>query len=413
MSAAAAAPSRLLWSGAAAKSDKGAEPDAPVTRALRRFGRRYPAVGRAAVSVLCALASPFAMPPRGAGLTVAVAAAVVAWNLLYLWILLPDGRSWRRYRVTIAVDVALVCALCLAKPVLVDPGQQVASLGWISPIASFTVVAIQFQVGVPAAAAATLAVCATFVAGTAGSPGLTVWDGVLAGGGGWMLVEAVLARFLWVLLQRAGREADRLMQAQFAAERAAATAAARRAAQRAHWATVHDTSASTLLMIGLGAVHGTEEWLPGQVRRDIGLLDGARDGPPDADAAEVAVEPALTDVACAARVRVEVGCPAEVAVPPAVVRALAGAVAEALENVARHAGVERARVDVRQGRGQEGGVLEVSVADDGAGFRPDRIGPHRFGLALSVHDRMASAGGCATVESAPGRGTAVRLRWPA
>ena len=86
MSAAAAAPNRLLWSGAAAKSDKGAEPDAPVTRALRRFGRRYPAVGRAAVGVLCALASPFAMPPRGAGLTVAVAAAVVAWNLLYLWI---------------------------------------------------------------------------------------------------------------------------------------------------------------------------------------------------------------------------------------------------------------------------------------------------------------------------------------
>ena len=46
-------------------------------------------------------------------------------------------------------------------------GQQVASLGWISPIASFTVVAIQFQVGVPAAAVATLAVCTTFVAGTA------------------------------------------------------------------------------------------------------------------------------------------------------------------------------------------------------------------------------------------------------
>jgi hypothetical protein len=226
-----------------------------------------------------------------------------------------------------------------------------------------------------------------------------------------MLVEAVLARFLWVLLQRAGREADRLMQAQFAAERVAATAAARRAAQRAHWATVHDTSASTLLMIGLGAVHGTEEWLPGQVRRDIGLLDGARDGPPDADAAEVALGPALADVACAARVRVEVGCPAGVEAPPAVVRALAGAMAEALENVARHAGVGCARVDVQQGAGLGG--LEVVVADDGAGFRPDRIGPHRFGLALSVHDRMASAGGCATVESAPGRGTVVRLRWPA
>ena len=66
-------------------------------------------------------------------------------------------------------------------------------------------------------------------------------------------------------------------------------------------------------------------------------------------------------------------------------------------------------------RGRAAGAtgLEVVVADNGAGFRPDRVGPHRFGLALSVHDRMASAGGCATVESAPGRGTVVRLRWPA
>ena len=261
----------------------------------------------------------------------------------------------------------------------------------------------------PAAAAATLAVCAAFVAGTAASPGLTVWDGVFAGGGGWMLVEAVLARLLWVLLQRAGREADRLMQAQFAAERVAATAAARRAAQRAHWATVHDTSASTLLMIGLGAVHGTEEWLPGQVRRDIGLLDGARDGPPDADAAEVALEPALADVACAARVRVEVGCPAE-----------AGGAARGRPGPGRGRGrgagerrAARGRRVCARGRAAGRRASRSSSPTTALGFRPDRVGPHRFGLALSVHDRMASAGGCATVESAPGRGTVVRLRWPA
>ena len=77
----AAAPNRLPWSGAAPESDKGAEPDAPVTRALRRFGRRYPAVGRAAVSVLCAAAGPFAAPPQGVGFAVAAALTVVVWNL--------------------------------------------------------------------------------------------------------------------------------------------------------------------------------------------------------------------------------------------------------------------------------------------------------------------------------------------
>ena len=258
----------------------------------------------------------------------------------------------------------------------------------------------------------TVAVCASFVAGTAATPGLTAVDGLIAGGA-WMAVEAVLGRLLWVLLQRAGREADRLMRAQFAAERAAATAAARRSAQRAHWATVHDTSASTLLMIGLGAVRGTEEWLPGQVRRDIALLDGARDGPLDGDVAEVALDAALREVSGAARVPVAVDCTAGVTAPPVVVRAMAGAAAEALENVARHARVDGAYVRVRPGSGQDGGVLEVAVADDGVGFDLDAVGAHRFGLALSVLDRMAAVGGCATVESAPGRGTVVRLRWPA
>jgi hypothetical protein len=378
-----------------------------VSRALRRFGRRYPAVGRAAVSVLCAAAGPFAAPPQGVGFAVVAALTVVVWNLVYLWVLLPDGRRERWYRRTCVVDAVLLCGLCLAQPLLVDPARLDASLGWVSPMASFTVVAVQFQLGRWTAAVVTVAVCTAFVIGTASTPGLTAVDGLLAGGA-WMAVEALLGRLLWVLLQRAGREADRLMRAQFAAERATATAAARRSAQRAHWATVHDTSASTLLMIGLGSVSGRESWLPGQVERDIGLLDGAADGPADADAAEVALEPALVDVAQGARVHVEVDCPAGVVAPPAVVRAMTGAAAEALENVARHAGVDRARLDVRRGE-----VLEVAVSDEGVGFHPGRVGVHRFGLALSVRDRMAAARGHAVVDSAPGRGTVVRLRWPA
>jgi hypothetical protein len=300
--------------------------------------------------------------------------------------------------------VVLLCGLCLAQPVLVDPALLAASLGWVSPIASFTVVAVQFQLRSRLAVAATLGICLAFVAGAAASPGLTARDGLIAGGA-WMVVEAVLARLLWRLLLRGGREADRLLRAGFAAERAAATAIARRADQRAHWATVHDTAASTLLMIGLGEVTGAEEWLSGQLRRDIAVLDGSHDN----DAYEVDVGAALRAAAERARLRVALDCPDGVTVPAPVSAALAGAAAEALENVRRHAGTGAATVVLR---GSDGRV-EVVVGDRGRGFDPAAVGPQRHGLAWSVHDRMHAVGGRVTVESAPGRGTIVRLRWPA
>ena len=388
---------------ATATPPAGTTVDAPTTAGIRRFGRRYPAVGRAAVGALCAVAAPFAAPPEGLGTAALVAACVVAWNAVYLALLLPDGRPRGRAAVY-AVDLALICGLCLAAPLLADPELQSVSLGWISPVASFTVVALQCQLPPWPAAAATLAVASAFVAGVALSPGLTVGDGLLAGGG-WMVVEAALARLLWVLLLRAGGEADRLLRARLTAERAAATAAARRAGQRAHWATVHDTSASTLLMIGLGEVAGTEEWLSGQLRRDIALLDG-RD---DADQGPVDVGAELRATADRARLRVTCDCPAGVTVPSAVAVALCGALGEALENVRRHAGTGVARVAVRA----DDGRVEVLVTDEGRGFDPAAVGSQRLGLAWSVHDRVESVGGRAEVGSAPGRGTVVRLRWPA
>jgi signal transduction histidine kinase len=225
-----------------------------------------------------------------------------------------------------------------------------------------------------------------------------------------MAVEALLAGLLWRLLLRAGREADRLLEARFAAERAAATAAARRADQRAHWATVHDTSASTLLMIGLGEVAGTEEWLAGQVRRDIAVLDGRGAG----GEGESDLGAALRAAVNRSRLRVTLDAPPAVAVPAAATAALAGAAAEALENVHRHAGTGIATLAVHAAGEEVGGdrAVEVVVTDRGRGFDPTHVGTHRFGLAWSVHDRMDAVGGSAVVESAPGRGTVVRLRWP-
>jgi signal transduction histidine kinase len=111
---------------------------------------------------------------------------------------------------------------------------------------------------------------------------------------------------------------------------------------------------------------------------------------------------------------VTVSCPAEpVLVGEAAAQAMRAAVAEALGNVARHAGPgARAWVLVED----DGRAVTVTVRDDGAGFAPGRLAQAeragRFGVAHSIVGRLRDAGGTARIVSAPGQGTEVELRVP-
>ncbi len=80
---------------------------------------------------------------------------------------------------------------------------------------------------------------------------------------------------------------------------------------------------------------------------------------------------------------------------------------EALQNVAKYAKVESARVLLTQ---QEG-LLSFEVADEGAGFDAEttRKGTGLLGMA----DRLDTVGATLTVDSAPGRGTTITGRVPA
>jgi signal transduction histidine kinase len=82
---------------------------------------------------------------------------------------------------------------------------------------------------------------------------------------------------------------------------------------------------------------------------------------------------------------------------------------EAVQNALRHAGATR--VTVRLGTGDGG--LELEVADDGIGFDPgdSELRGRRLGLT-SMEERSARIGGRLEIDSAPGRGTAVRLEVP-
>jgi signal transduction histidine kinase len=81
---------------------------------------------------------------------------------------------------------------------------------------------------------------------------------------------------------------------------------------------------------------------------------------------------------------------------------------EALANVARHAGATAAQVRVEAHQEQ---VL-VEIRDNGHGFDPAGGHPGHFGLE-SMRSRAAEIGGRLTIASAPGSGTAVRVRVPA
>lgn len=87
-------------------------------------------------------------------------------------------------------------------------------------------------------------------------------------------------------------------------------------------------------------------------------------------------------------------------------------VRELLFNVVKHAQVRAARVDIRQADDE----IQITVADEGAGFDPDRLSGRRevsggFGL-FSIRDRLDLLGGRMEIHSAPGRGSRFTLVAP-
>jgi signal transduction histidine kinase len=102
----------------------------------------------------------------------------------------------------------------------------------------------------------------------------------------------------------------------------------------------------------------------------------------------------------AARLPIEVGIDVPAQRLPEHVEATAYyIVAEALTNVAKHAGATRADVAITR----DGGLVRLQVSDDGSGGADPAVGTGLLGL----RDRAEAAGGTLVVVSPPGRGTVV------
>lgn len=199
------------------------------------------------------------------------------------------------------------------------------------------------------------------------------------------------------------------------ADAASSAAAGARAVERERFdALIHDGVMSSLLSV---TRQGRSPSVVRQASLTLRQLDSLRaHSSPDAvDAEEAAAQlrAAATDIDDTITVRfAESGPPPDNCEPyPAdAVRAVGGALAEALRNSIRHAGQAERSIVVTM----RPGLLEVRVIDDGVGFDPDSIPPHRLGVAVSIRGRLRQIpGGSSSIDSAPGRGTTVRLTWRA
>jgi signal transduction histidine kinase len=92
---------------------------------------------------------------------------------------------------------------------------------------------------------------------------------------------------------------------------------------------------------------------------------------------------------------------------PDIENAIYRLVQEALTNVAKHSGADRATVAVHE----SGGSVSVEVSDNGSGFDLG-VAATGFGL-IGMRERVELAGGKLTIASEPGRGTTVSVVLPA
>ncbi|MEU6984579.1 ATP-binding protein [Streptomyces sp. NPDC046324] len=237
-----------------------------------------------------------------------------------------------------------------------------------------------------------------------------------------VLSSAVMARVFWWYLHRQGTLLDEAREQAVRAE----AERARQAERMAHHRALHDTVLATLTTIASGRVDANTPGVRERCAREAAYLrrlvqrSEQVEAGDEREGTEVTAGEALEDVVAAAEclgLTVTAQYHELPPLPGPVAAALTAASTEALNNVRRHAGTSAAYLTAM---GRDGGIT-VTVVDRGRGFDAGAAltggrgtaTATGTGLRWSVHARMREIGGAAEVDSAPGEGTRVELRWPA
>ncbi|MET7280804.1 ATP-binding protein [Kribbella sp. NPDC005582] len=371
-------------------------------RALDRFATLYGVALRLATVSLGGVAAFMSLaPPASAGWLFPVIGALGIWCLIFLSIAVRHGLT---HRLVIA-DSLIVCGIVLLQKHLVAPADIPNSSAWLMPIATATVLLAQLRlhpgIGVPLGVLVTAAYVTGQMRAVPLHPAMLISAGIL-------LIQTALSAATVQLLRRAGRAAELECEAQAAEDQKAGLAAAQRAEEREHFRHLHDTALATLTMVGSGSVQSGSPILQARAASDasaLRILSGERPRASGLQRLDTRLRTVVDAEAAGLEVTATLPC---VSIRGDALEAIAGCVGEALRNVARHAGVDTATVDVSV---NEDGRVLVDIRDRGRGFDPNTVDLHSRGVRESIVGRMADAGGDAEIRSAPSEGTHIVLRW--
>ena len=218
---------------------------------------------------------------------------------------------------------------------------------------------------------------------------------------------ATIGALTWLLRLAETSDASGTQQRAQAVELAARQASTR--AQHEANSFIHDHILSALIAVANG--------LPDRAA----LRDSAHQALDSLSAGTTVASPVtartlLNDVAgrvgvMAGDIRTDVVLTREHEIPSEVAQAITEATLEAVRNSLRHAGSDDAPVTRRVTLTSDACGISIEVSDNGCGFDPAVAGRGRHGVSGSIIARMQDVGGRATVDSVPGEGACVTLRW--
>jgi two-component sensor histidine kinase len=179
---------------------------------------------------------------------------------------------------------------------------------------------------------------------------------------------------------------------------------------------VHDSVLTTLISAARAYSPEAMELAAVMAGNAIGHLhDAALVQPDDGTTVRLrAVAKRIADAAGAMSARFEVRAMdvGSRSIPSSASEAVYSAAVQAMVNSIQHGGDAKDLTRWIAMKSVRPGGIEVEVGDNGRGFKLESIPTERLGVRVSIIERVANAGGSVAIESAPGEGTVVRVRWP-